>query len=329
MRPRIDRGRAGFTLIELLVVIAIIAILIGLLVPAVQQVRESANRATCQNNLRQIGIAMHNCHDTFKKLPPGLGFFPSSTYVPGTGFGVGLFHLLPFPEARNVYQSASGTVLGLTVIYPGNNNAYSQAIAGFQCPSDPSLPPGGQIVDSAGVTWGGCSYAGNTLVFTKPGISFTNPPAASGSFNPQFNARIPYTIPDGTSNTILFTEKFAQCTNSSWPVGGNYWAYSALSSPALPAPMAPPPKPLYAGFEISFFATTAAGATAIGPQSKFQVQPTPFNGNCDPMRASTGHNTIQACLADASVRSIDPSISPNTWWFACTPAGNEPLPNDW
>jgi len=92
--------------------------------------------------------------------------------------------------------------------------------------------------------------------------------------------------------------------------------------------MNPPPKPFYPGFETTFF--LPASGTAAGPASKFQIQPTPFLSNCDPYRASTGHTGgMQVCLADASVRSLSDGISPNTWWWACTPMGGETLASDW
>jgi prepilin-type N-terminal cleavage/methylation domain-containing protein len=108
---RHNSNRSGFTLVELLVVIAIIAGLIALLLPAVQQVRESANRAQCQNNLRQLGLAIHDFHDVNNRLPPYYGIDPPSggaVYAnanPATIFGSWFVHLLPYVEQNALYRN--------------------------------------------------------------------------------------------------------------------------------------------------------------------------------------------------------------------------------
>src|ERR1700680_1419878 len=104
------RFRDGFSLIELLVVIGIIAVLIGLLLPAVQKVREAANRAQCGNNLGQMSLAGHHCASDLGYEPPGLGWFPPpNTPGPGKGYGMYYFHLLPNIEQDNLYRSSLGT----------------------------------------------------------------------------------------------------------------------------------------------------------------------------------------------------------------------------
>src|SRR5262249_39809545 len=114
LRRLFTKGSRAFTLIELLVVIAIIAVLIGLLLPAVQKIREAANRVQSQNNLKQIGLALHNIHDTHNKLPPTIGSFPSgsdkqSEWQTGhrpAAYGSIHHFLLPYIEQGNIFDKS-------------------------------------------------------------------------------------------------------------------------------------------------------------------------------------------------------------------------------
>ena len=308
--------RRGFTLIELLVVIAIIAVLIGLLVPAVQKVREAANRIKCANNLKQLGLAAHQYHDVHGHLPPGIGYTPLAT---NGVWGHHFFHLLPYLGEQPLYESARGPVRlptgSIALYFPGNNKVYSRPLPIFLCPSDPSVGPGG-VVTVNGYSWGASCYAVNSQV------------SAASPGNPQGKTRMPAGFADGTSNTILYAEKYALCSSTSMPLdGGNLWAYCTSRLLDLPPPMEAPFKPFPSSFAIANY---FGNPNATGPGSKFQVQPTPFLGNCDPTRASTAHaGGMSVCLADGSVRILAPGMSPATWWAAVTPAGDEVLGSDW
>jgi prepilin-type N-terminal cleavage/methylation domain-containing protein len=338
-----SKVRRGFTLIELLVVIAIIAILIGLLLPAVQKVREAAARTQCINNLKQWALAAQNCHDVYKRFPPALGTYPGKypgALPAGAAFGNGTFFFLPFIEQQNVFNLSLGPVPQLTgsatttIYYAGNPLVYAQVIPTFVCPADPSTQNGTVTIN--GVTFGASSYGFNALAFAAPNsiIAYSlNSPGytvVNGSYSPQ-GATTMLAITDGTSQTILAAHRYAQCTNSSFPTfGGSVWAYSALSSPNLPSPMNAPPEPIYPGVQISFFLAYPGGANCVGWSSLFQVQPTPFLGNCNPVIANTPHTgAMPVSMFDGSVHVVSPGISGQTWWNAFTPTGGEVLGSDW
>jgi hypothetical protein len=239
--------------------------------------------------------------------------------------------LLPFLDQGNLFNGSLGSVpfpspVGpLMVHYPGNNQIYSQPVPVFLCPSDSSTGTNGVLIVD-GFSFGASSYAVNALVSAR------DPRTSAPIDIPQGKARITADFPDGTSNTILHAEKYARCSHAAMPPllgdGGNAWAYcTTLLFPWLPEPMNPPGQAYQTGFAIGALALRGA-PNAIGPGSKFQVRPAPYLGNCDPTRASTSHAGILVGLADGSVRTLNPSMSGQTWWAAVTPKGSEVLGSD-
>jgi prepilin-type N-terminal cleavage/methylation domain-containing protein/prepilin-type processing-associated H-X9-DG protein len=227
------RMRSAFSLVELLVVIAIVAVLMGLILPAIQRVRETANRAACSSNLRQIGIAAHSYHDSRDGLPPGYradGAYPGTS--PGWGWAA---YLLPYIEQDGIYAPIN---FGQPVeTYPG----IQQVVKLYLCPSDPAPREAFQVTDSAfnGICMAApCSYAATV----GSDASEVDDPTGNGIFYRNSRTRLT-DIADGTSHTVMIGDRAWSDTQGIWagvPTGAvtragptNPWTTTTGSGQAL------------------------------------------------------------------------------------------------
>ena len=293
LRPR------GFTLIELLVVIAIIAILIGLLLPAVQKVREAAARISDANNLKQMSLALHSCNDANGKLPPGVGWFPSNGNPGNSGppapHGTALYMILPYIEGGTIYNTTAG-----------HSWTSASVVKSYVSPGDPTMPAS-DIINSLGGSRGGTSYTANWYVFGGTATPNTDGNSTGGT------ASIPKSFPDGQSNTIVWIERYSQCAGI-----GHIWGEDGQGA----GPNGNEYSPTWWTPGVNGYGN---GGTLVQLP---QIQPAVANCNAAAVQGFYAGG-IMVGLGDGSVRLVNSGVSQPTWSDAVFPNDGQPLGSDW
>jgi len=294
------RLRRGFTLIELLVVIAIIAILIGLLLPAVQKVREAAARMQCGNNLKQIGIGIHNYASAQSSTLPPLCVYQPSTF----GWGPFWYTLLPYIEQQNVYQRAFYTGAGWGGPSSTQEN-YNQVIKTYLCPSDPTPQQG----LSPNISWADASYAPNYYMFATSNTVDTT----TNQYINQAKYNIG-NIPDGTSNTIGVMERFGYYAIYGW---NNAWCYPMNNNPNG------------SNWGYNSYGSLAQAWGFYLPQINPRLNTNLGWPYAHPYYPNTAHSTLQTFMMDGSVRGVSAAVSQITWNNVVQPDDGNVIGPDW
>lgn len=289
--------RRGFTLAELLVVIAIIAILIALLVPAVQKVRETAARVHCLNNVKQIALAVHNHNDSSRKLPPawapdlGSGTFDTGADPFPKTSGTAHFYLLPYIEQNTLYTASGGNASNVSAIQ----------VPLYVCPADPTSQNNMQRRGYAST-----NYAMNLMVFS-----------------PRTLGDLVRVMRDGASNTVIVAERYQICKPSRGGQTAPAWAmHPSYVGRSLDGP-----------WDCPVFGWREAGGVFhpnIDGRVGFPFQVAPLPADCNWHITQGGHSGgMVAGLGDGSVRTLGQGLSLDTWKRACNPRDGQPLSGDW